>query len=187
VVGWAFALFPSPCAELTLLKTATHPRQSLSEEIVKIDKLSFQIAGQLLDGRKSYREIAQELSVAENTVRSRINKMQQDGVMDIVGRLDVEKIPGHTIVYTGVRLSERDLFSKCQELSELKGVISSAVVTGRFDIILTLLLREGFGLLEFYSNEMSKVDGILSVESFVVYKGTRMMAPYILDPDTLPE
>ncbi|WP_290924497.1 Lrp/AsnC family transcriptional regulator [Halodesulfovibrio sp.] len=154
---------------------------------MKIDKLSFQIAGQLLEGRKSFREIAQELAVAENTVRSRINKMQKEGVMDIVARLDVEKLPGHTMVFTGVLLDERDLFAKCQELSQLRGVVSGAVVTGRFDIILTLLLRDGYGLLEFYSEEMSKIEGIRSVESFVVYKGSNLMTPYILDPNTLPE
>lgn len=152
---------------------------------MKVDKLSIEIARELGDGRKSFREIAQELGVAENTVRSRVNKMLSDGVMDVVGRVNIEKLPGHTMVFTGIRLSERDLFSKCQELSKLTGVVSAAVVTGRFDIILVLLLREGFGLLEFYSQEMSKVEGVLSVESFVVYKGTRMMAPYILDLEGL--
>lgn len=154
---------------------------------MKIDSLSFEIAKQLEDGRKSYREIAQELSVAENTVRSRINKMMEEGVIDVVGRVDVEKLPGHTLVYAGIRCAERDLFAKCQELSELKGVVSASVVTGRFDIILLLMLRQGFGLMEFYSEEMTKVDGIRSVESFVVYKGIRHKTPYVLDTEGLPE
>lgn len=154
---------------------------------MKIDDLSFEIAKLLEDGRKSYREIAQTLSVAENTVRSRINKMIEEGVLDVVGRVDVDKLPGHTLVYAGIRCTGRDLFAKCHELSELKGVVNASVVTGRFDIILLLMLREGFGLMEFYSEEMTKVDGIQSVESFVVYQGIRQMNPYVLEPESTAE
>jgi Lrp/AsnC family transcriptional regulator for asnA, asnC and gidA len=35
-------------------------------------------------------------------------------------------------------------------------VISVRVVTGRFDLILIVWLKTGFGLLEFYTKEVSK-------------------------------
>jgi len=35
-------------------------------------------------------------------------------------------------------------------------VISVRVVTGRFDLILMVWLKTGFGLLEFYTKEVSK-------------------------------
>ena len=148
---------------------------------MKLDKLNLQILKHLQDGRKSFRSIADELSVAENTVRSRINKMLEEGVMDITARADVQNMDGHTLVFIGVKLSEFNLFEKSKELEKLQGVVSVAVVTGRFDLIMTVLLREQFGLLEFYSQEMSRVDGVTSVESFVVYGGQGLLVPYVLD------
>jgi Lrp/AsnC family transcriptional regulator for asnA, asnC and gidA len=53
------------------------------------------------------------------------------------------------------------------------------VVTGRFDLILVVLLKEGFGLLEFYTEEVSRLEGVQSVETFVVYKSYNVKVPYI--------
>ncbi len=48
------------------------------------------------------------------------------------------------------------LVQKGEEYSKLKGVISVAVVRGRFDLILAVLLNNKFGLNEFCTHEVSK-------------------------------
>ena len=73
-----------------------------------------------------------------------------------------------------------NLVKKGAEFSKLKGVVSASVVTGRFDLILTVLLKEGFGLLEFYTKEAVKIKDVRSVETFVIYKGYNIKVPYIL-------
>jgi len=62
----------------------------------------------------------------------------------------------------------------------LKGVISVAVVTGRFDLILTVLLKNKLGLHEFYTQEVSKIEDVMSTETFVVYKNYDWRVPYSL-------
>ncbi len=79
----------------------------------------------------------------------------------------------------GIKLSETNLVEKGEEISRLKGVISVSVVTGRYDLMVQVLFKEGFGLLEFYTNEMSKIYGINSVETFVIYKSYNLKVPYI--------
>ena len=54
-------------------------------------------------------------------------------------------------------------------------------VTGRFDLILVVLLKSGFGLLEFYTDEVSKLKDVQSVETFVVYKSYNLKLPYIIE------
>jgi len=68
---------------------------------------------------------------------------------------------------------------KGEEFSRIRGVVFVSVVTGRFDLILVVLLKEGFGLLEFYTEEVSKLEGVQSVETFVVYKSYNLKIPYI--------
>jgi Lrp/AsnC family transcriptional regulator, regulator for asnA, asnC and gidA len=146
---------------------------------MKIDSTIIAILKQLREGRKSYKKIADELNLSENTVRSRVNKLIDNGILDISGLVDPEAVPGHRLVMVGVKLNSMDLVKKGEEFSRLKGVVSVSVVTGRFDLFLQVFLKEGFGLLEFYTEEVSEIDDVQSVETFVVYKSYNLKIPYI--------
>jgi Lrp/AsnC family transcriptional regulator, regulator for asnA, asnC and gidA len=147
---------------------------------MKIDEINLTIIKHLRDGRKPLKKIAQELSLTENTVRARVNKLVAEGVIEITGLVDPESIPGHKVVMVGVKLQSMDLIRKGEEFSRLRGVVSVSVVTGQFDLFLVVLLKEGFGLLEFYTEEVAKIKDVRSVETFVVYKGYGLKVPYIL-------
>ncbi|MBW1730665.1 MAG: Lrp/AsnC family transcriptional regulator [Deltaproteobacteria bacterium] len=147
---------------------------------MKIDATHIAIIRHLRDGRKSFRQIAKAIGISENTVRKRVNDLISEGVLNITGQVNPEAIPGHKIAIIGVKLSTMNLISKAEEFSKLKGVISASVVTGRFDIILFVLFNEEFRLLDFYVDEVSKIKEVQSVETFIVYKGYNLMAPYLL-------
>ena len=73
------------------------------------------------------------------------------------------------------------MVKKGDEFSRLRGVVSVGVVTGRYDLILTVLLDQEFGLLEFFTQEVSRcLEGVQSTETFVVYKGFNLKVPYVL-------
>lgn len=147
---------------------------------MKIDKTNIEIIKQLRDGRKSFKKIADELSITENTVRSRVTKLKEDGILEIAGIVDAESIPGHQQVIFGVKLQNMDLLAKAEEFSKLDCVISSCVVTGRFDLIVVAVLNQDNTLLEFITEKVGSVEGVKSIESFVVFKGFNMKVPYIL-------
>lgn len=146
---------------------------------MKIDNTNIEIIRELKEGRKSFKKIADKLDITENTVRSRVNRLQKEGGLEICGLVDPDTLSGHRVVMIGINLSEMDLVEKGETISKLKGVISVSVVTGRFDLLVQVLLKNGFGLLEFYTQEISKVHGINSVETFVVYKSYNLKVPYI--------
>jgi len=148
---------------------------------MKIDNINLLIIKHLRNGRKSYRKIAEQLSLSENTVRTRVHKLMEERVLEISGLVDPDSISGLRAVMVGVKLKTMDLVKKGEEFSKLKGVVSVSVVTGRFDLILVVLLKSGFGLLEFYTDEVSKLKDVQSVETFVVYKSYNLKLPYILD------
>lgn len=147
---------------------------------MKIDDIHIAIIRLLKEGRKSYQEIAKELGITINTVRSRVKKLMHEGVLEIAGLMEPEKMPGHHIAFVGVNLATLNLVEKGKEFSRLKGVVSVSVVTGRFDLILVVLLKEGFDLLEFFSKEVYRLKEVRSVETFVAYKSYNLKVPYIL-------
>ena len=148
---------------------------------MNIDKTNLAIIKQLRNGRKSYQKIARDLAVSENTVRTRVQKLIEEGILDINGVVNPESIDGHRVVIVGVKLQSMDLVNKGKEFSNLKGVVSVSVVTGRFDLIIVVLLKSGFGLLEFYTEEVSRIKEVQSVETFVVYKSYNLKVPYVLE------
>jgi Lrp/AsnC family transcriptional regulator for asnA, asnC and gidA len=148
---------------------------------MNVDKINLAIIKHLRNGRKSYQKIARDLSVSENTVRTRVKQLMDEGVLDIIGLVNPEAINEHRTVMVGVKLQSMDLVNKGKEFSKLRGVVSVSVVTGRFDLILIVLLKSGFGLLEFYTEEVSKIKDVQSVETFVVYKSYNLKVPYVLE------
>lgn len=147
---------------------------------MKIDETNLAIIKHLRQGRRSFKKISEDLDITENTVRARVNKLTEEGILEISGLVDFESIPGHRVVMVGVKLATMNLVKKGKEFSKLKGVVSVSVVTGRFDLILIVLINEGFGLLEFYTEEVSRIKMVQSVETFVVYKAYNLKIPYIL-------
>jgi len=147
---------------------------------MKIDVTSLAIIKHLREGRKSFQKIAEDLSITENTVRARVNRLIEEGVLAVTGLVDPEAIPGHRLVLVGIKLSTMDLVRKGEEFSRLKGVVSVCVVTGRYDLILTVLMSDTHDLLAFYTEQVSQIQDVQSAETFVVYKMYNLKVPYIL-------
>ena len=148
----------------------------------RIDDTNKSIIRLLRDGRKPYSLIADELGITENTVRSRANKLLEDGVLRITGMVDPEKIPGLQVLYMGVKLSTMELPKKAKEFMALRGVVSVSIVTGKYDLIVELVISEDedLSLLQFFSQELTKLTEVQEVETWVVYKSHELLVPYIL-------
>ena len=149
---------------------------------MKLDDTNIAIIKELRNGRKAFSSIADKIGITENTVRSRVNKLIEDGVLQISGLVDPQYIPEMQVVVMGIKLSTLDLEDKAKEMLRLKGVISVMVVTGRYDLIVQLATstQDDQSLLNFFKNELSKVKGVSDVETFVVYQSHNYMIPYML-------
>lgn len=145
-----------------------------------VDETNIAILRHLKDGRKSYKLIADALSLTENTIRSRVNKLIEEDILKFSGSVQVDALAGHNLLYLGVKLKSMDLQNKAVEFSKLKGVVSAGIVTGRYDIILQVLLGRDYSLLEFITEQVAKIEDVQTIESFIVYKGYNLKVPYIL-------
>ena len=108
--------------------------------------------------------------------------MCDDGILSISALIDPEKIPGVQIVMMGVKLKTMELEEKAKEFCSLRGVFSASVVTGRYDLIVQLMLseNEGLSLLDFFRSELVRIDDVQEVETFVVYQSHSLWVPYCI-------
>ncbi len=148
----------------------------------RLDDTNIAIVRKLYDGRKPFSQIAQELDITENTVRSRVNKMMEEGILKIQGLVNPQMMPDIQLVFMGFKFKTRDLETKAKDLLGLKGVVFATVVTGRYDIMAEVMLSEthDFTLLDFFKKELVKISDIAEVETYVVYQSHNVNVPYIL-------
>ena len=63
------------------------------------------------------------------------------------------------------------LETKAVEISRLENVQSVNITTGRYDLMIEVLVNSNKGLVKFLTQELSQVRGISSTESFIMLKG----------------
>ena len=145
-----------------------------------IDRVNMEIIRHLWDGRIAFSVIAKNLGVTENTVRARVRKLTESGVLQIIGLVDAEVIPGHSTAFFGLRTRLEDVIRVGEEVSRLRGVVAAGCVTGRFDVMGLALLSEEFRLYHFLAEELPRVEGIISAQTFAVFKGFNFNVRYVL-------
>jgi Lrp/AsnC family transcriptional regulator for asnA, asnC and gidA len=123
------------------------------------------------DARITNKEIAKRLEISEGTVRNRIKLLVDGGILKLAGLVSPDKDTEKHLVMLGINLSEsRCLQEKAEEISKLPGVQSTSITTGRYDLLVEVLVDVKYGLIDFLSTSLSQIDGIISTESFIIMK-----------------
>ncbi len=127
------------------------------------------------DGQATPSKLSERLEVTAPTVRSRIKNLIQNGVLRIAGLLDPSSTRGVTIALVGLTLSKHGhLGEKLDQITQLPNVNWAAVVTGRYDIIVEVVLSDDTAdLYRFLDEDLPKIGDIASSESFVVMRSRR--------------
>jgi len=136
-----------------------------------MDAIDIQIAHLLgQNGRISNREIARRIGVAEGTVRQRLSRLMDEGKLRVTAQFDIEAIPEAYIAVVGVKIDGRRLTECALEVERLPSVLSTMIVTGRYDLMAMVLAFSRQTLVDFVTDQLSKVPGVRESETYVVLK-----------------
>ena len=126
------------------------------------------------DGRTSVPKLSEKLGVTTPTIRSRLNRLLERGLIKIAALTDHTKIEGATVALIGVNLSKYNLAKNLDLISGLDEVNWCAVVTGRYDVMLEVTTTDGMqGLYSFLNEKLNLIGEIQSSETFVVMRAKR--------------
>ena len=142
----------------------------------RLDDLDSQLVTALTrDGQLTANALARELGVTSPTVRSRLKNLIQAGVMRVAALVDPFRAGGLSVALVGVNLTDHaELGAKLDQIAALDRVNWAAVVTGRYDLMIEVVLKgEMAELYDFLDKDLSRVGGIASSESFMVMKARR--------------
>jgi Lrp/AsnC family transcriptional regulator, regulator for asnA, asnC and gidA len=141
---------------------------------VQPDATDGKIIAILKKGYVANNTIARALGISEGTVRARLKRLKESGVLQIMALINPDVLENKQLVVVAMRVAESKLLErKAEELAELPNVLSVSIASGRYDLIAEVLLDSNRGLVRFLTEELSTIEGILSSESFILLKNYR--------------
>ncbi len=145
---------------------------------IMLDKLDFEILSFLQeDGRMSFTVIAEKLNVSIGTVRTRFNKLIEDGTVNIIGRVDPDKVGFRCYAHIAVFVRPATFKEKvAQKISKLPEVSFLAMTSGDYDLEVDVMCRDNNHLVDFI-NEISKIEGVHQTKSTIYFKVYKYAQP----------
>ncbi len=115
--------------------------------------------------------IAERIGVSEGTVRARLKKLKDAGVLQVRALINPDVLANKQLVLIGLTVAEAKLLdTKAREVAALPGVLSVSISSGRYDLLVEVLTASNRGLVTFLTGSLSTIDGIRSSESFIMLK-----------------
>jgi Lrp/AsnC family transcriptional regulator for asnA, asnC and gidA len=132
----------------------------------KLDRLDCNLIGLLqIDGRMPNNAIAQELGISEYTVRRRLKRLLDDGIIRIVAvanPIDLGfEIAGNLKIRIDLKKSEQVL----GKLKNIDALIWVALTTGGTDVDADFVVRSLKEFQDLVFKQISRIDGVLSTET----------------------
>jgi DNA-binding Lrp family transcriptional regulator len=120
------------------------PIISHSQHELAIDQLDKRILARLLiEGRISFRQMAQEFHTSTSTVSSRVSRLEKSGVISgYSATVNFEALGYDLTAVTEIRVSKGKLFEMEREIAKLPGVCAVYDVTGEIDGIVVAKFRK---------------------------------------------
>ncbi len=117
------------------------------------------------DGRRSYADIGKSVGLSEAAVRQRVQKLTDQGVLQIVAVTDPLKLGFHRQAMVGIRTTG-DPFDVVEKLEKIDAINYLVLTTGRFDILAEVVTRDDEEMTELLLKKIRAEDGVSSTETF---------------------
>ena len=149
--------------------------------MAKIDDLDLTILSELsADASISVPKLSQKIKVNPSVVYSRIKRLVTRKLIQrfTIVVNDIE-LGFQVKALVGINMDSKKRDGVIDALFKIEGVREIAEVTGRFDILVTLYARSLDEMHRIVSENIGKIDGVLSSESFIEMKTREKAMPYM--------
>jgi Lrp/AsnC family transcriptional regulator for asnA, asnC and gidA len=149
---------------------ATTPRNPLNLD--EIDRGI--IAALQAEGRRPYSRVATDLGVSESVVRYRVQRLEQAGLLQVVGIADPLRIGFDRMALIGLKVRPGSMQAVCEAVTAFPESSYVAATAGSFDVIVEVICRDTAHFTELLTGRLHAVDGVVTAESFLVLEIHKM-------------
>ncbi|MFE7704984.1 Lrp/AsnC family transcriptional regulator [Streptomyces sp. NPDC057486] len=126
------------------------------------------IAALQADGRRPYSQIAEELDIPASSVRYRVQRMEENGILQIVGIANPLTIGFDRFAMVGIRVRPGSAQEVCRRLRELPETSYVIMTAGTYDVMAEVICRDTDHFTDLMNRRLHHIDGVVSTDSFFV-------------------
>jgi len=148
-----------------------------------VDKIDQKILSELSrDSSISIPKLSEKIYANSSVVYSRIKRLINKKLIErFTIEINNKELGFGVKSLTGINMDSKQRDVVIEELFKIPGVREISEVTGRFDILVIMFAKNLPEMHRLISEEIGKIQGIESSESFIEMKRRKKQMPYMID------
>ena len=148
---------------------------------LELDDLDRRVLAELQeDGRRPFREIARHAGVSERTIRARVKRMQDAGVLRILAFADPFQLGHQVLAFALLRVDAGAHERIVETLSTWPEASYVSSLLGRWDVYVQLVCGDNERLWDLVNHRIRGLDGVLETETTIEMRVHRFTYTYPL-------
>lgn len=131
------------------------------------------------NARISYAELSRATGIPESTVRRRMERLQQRGIIQFAMLADPGKLGYDLRAVVGLRIDLTQLDQVNEALRAMPEVAFAGLITGSYDMVLQVIVRSQEALVDF-AKRLAAIPGVRSTETFLMPMVVKSITDWIL-------
>ncbi len=137
----------------------------------ELDDLDYGIVCALQNNaRLPFTKIAKDLGVTEKTIRMRVQQMQEENTLSLLGVVNPVKAGLNIQAMIQIATEAGKLNDVVNILQEVEEIRVMSLTTGEYQLCIKVLVREYEDLSEFLTNKLNNIQGIARVNVIMEMK-----------------
>jgi len=133
----------------------------------RLDDVDLQIIRSLQkDGRRAYVDIAADLNLAPSTVQQRVNRLMEDGMLEVRAVTDPLAMGVPVTATIAIEVDGARLVEIANALTAFEEIGWVAICTGSYDLLTEIACQDNDDLIRLLT-EISGIAGVRSTETFM--------------------
>lgn len=122
------------------------------------------------DGRMPFTRIAEELGVTEGAVRRRVNRLIEEGKMQIVSIVQPQELGWNEAAMIGITVQPDKINEVADAIAQLPEIAYLFQAAGEFDLFAEVYCRDKKHFVAFLNEKLQKIPGIERTQSNLILK-----------------
>ena len=122
------------------------------------------------DGRMPFTDIAAELSISEGTVRRRVKRLTESGVLQIVAIVEPQFLGWNAAGMIGVTVQAGQIDAVAEQIAQFPEASYLFMASGEFDLFVEVFCRDREHFVSFLNQKLQQVPGVERTRTFMILK-----------------
>ena len=148
----------------------------------ELDKLILQALN--VDGRTPFTQIARQAGVSETTIRTRYQRLVDQGIVRTVGIIDPTALDYEATAMVAVSAEPSMVGKIASTIAGVPEVSYLATTLGSYDLILEVFCRDLSHLTDVVTRQIQQVPGVRATETLVITESYKLAGDWFPYPKT---